>query len=190
MDIFTAIKERRSCRNYASEPIDEETLSKILECATWAPSPANNQPWEFVVITNDEVKAKILDEAEHRKQAVFEASGWNWLNKYRVDFLKQVPAIVAVLGDPKKTGADMFLPEGNVAYQHACAAAIQNMMLAAHAFGLGTLWFTLFDKNAVREILGVGEEKDPLALICMGKPGGDPLQTPRKSLEKKATFMK
>lgn len=190
MDILTAIKGRRSCRSYSTEPIDEEILTQILECATWAPSPANNQPWEFIVITNDEVKTRIFEEANHRKQLLFEASGWKWLNKYQVDFLKQVPAIVAVLGDPKKTGADMFLAEGSVGYQHACAAAIQNMMLAAHSFGLGSLWFTLFDKNAVREILGVTEERDPLALICLGKPAGEPLQTPRKSVEKKASFIK
>jgi nitroreductase len=121
---------------------------------------------------------------------LFEASGWKWLNKYQVDFLKKVPAIVAVVGNPKGTGADMFLPDGNVAYQHACAAAIQNMMLAAHSFGLGSLWFTLFDRKAVREILGVSEEKDPLALICLGKPDADPLQVPRKSVEKKVSFMK
>lgn len=190
MDILTAIRERRSCRSYSPQPIEEETMTKILECATWAPSPANNQPWEFIVITSPEVKGRIFEEANHRKKLLFEQSGWKWLNKYQVDFLKEVPTIVAVLGDPKKTGADMFLAEGGVGYQHACAAAIQNMMLAAHSFGIGSLWFTLFDKTALREILGIGEDRDPLALVCLGKPAAEPIQTPRKSLEIKSCYLK
>ena len=52
MDIFTAIKERRSCRNFMPDPVSDEVLEKILEAGTWAPSAANNQPWEFIVVTN------------------------------------------------------------------------------------------------------------------------------------------
>ena len=64
MDVFTAIKERRSCRNFSSEPVSEEALERILEAANWAPSPLNSQPWEFIVVTNKKVKAKIFSEAE------------------------------------------------------------------------------------------------------------------------------
>lgn len=190
MDIFTAIRERRSCRAYSSEPIGDEMMEKLLEAAIWAPSPANNQPWEFIVITNEEVKSKIFDEAEFRRRVLFEKSGWKWVNRYNVGFLKEAPAIIAVIGDPKKTGADMFLAEGGTAYQHACAAAIQNINLAAHALGLGTLWFTLYDKDAVREILEVGPEKEVIALLCVGRPSGEPMQTPRKGVQEKTTYLK
>lgn len=190
MDIFTAIRERRSCRSYLPEPIGQETMDKLLEAAIWAPSPANNQPWEFVVITSEEIKSKIFDEAEFRRKILFEKSGWKWVNRYNVGFLKEAPVIIAVIGDPKKTGADMFLAEGGTAYQHACSAAIQNLNLAAHALGLGTLWFTLFDKDVVQEILGVDPEKDLLALLCVGKPGGEPMQTPRKGVQEKTTYLK
>ncbi len=191
MDLFTAIKERRSCRSYLPDAVDDETIDRILEAAVWAPSPANNQPWEFVVITGAEAKEKIFSEAEFRKKELFEKSGWKWMDKYRVDFLKQTPLIIAVIGDPQKTGADMFAEEGRgLAYQHACAAAIQNMLLAAHALGLAGLWFTLFDKTAMRQILGVDSEKDPIALICLGKPGAEPLQTPRKDPKGRTTYMR
>jgi 5,6-dimethylbenzimidazole synthase len=190
MELLEAIKERRSCRNFLPDSIDDDTILQLLEAAVRAPSPANNQPWEFVVVTSADVRAKIFSEADHRKKILFEKSGWKWVDHYDVGFLKDAPVIVAVVGDPKKTGADMFLAEGGAAYQHACAAAIQNMLLTAHSLGLGGLWFTLFDKDAVREILGIAAEKDPLALICLGKPGGESLQTPRKSLEKKAVFIK
>lgn len=190
MELSTAIKERRSCRVYLPEPIPEETIQKILEAGIWAPSPANNQGWEFIVITGDDVKARIHAESVERKQFLFEKSGWKWMSKYDVGFLKDAPAIVCVVGDPKKTGADMFLEEGNQGYLMACSAAIQNMLLAAHSLGLGSLWFTLFDKGVLREILGIDPEKDPIALVLLGKPGGDPLPTPRKEIEKKATFMR
>ncbi|RLB05568.1 MAG: nitroreductase [Deltaproteobacteria bacterium] len=190
MDVFTAIKERRSCRNFSSEPVSEEALERILEAANWAPSPLNSQPWEFIVVTNKEVKAKIFSEAERCRKWVFEKSGWKWLEPYRVDFLQSAPVIVAVVGDPAKTGVDMFLEEGGVGYQHACAAAIQNMHLAAYALGLGSLWFTFFDKKALREILGIDPGKTPLALICIGKAKGELLSTPRKDVREKITYIR
>jgi nitroreductase len=173
-----------------SEPIDESTIEQILQAATSAPSPANNQPWEFVVITNQEVKARIYAEAEERRKGLFQKSGWKWVDRYNVEFLKQVPVIVCVTGDPQKTGADMFLEGGGVAYQHACAAAIQNMLVTAHSLGLGSLWFTLFEKDAIRKILDIAPEKDPLALICIGKPRGEPFVTSRKALAEKVKYLR
>jgi nitroreductase len=84
----------------------------------------------------------------------------------------------------------MFMEDGSMGYQAACAAAIQNMNLAAHALGLSSLWFTLFDKKALREILGVVPEKTPLALICLGKPERSPAPTPRKDIKEKAIYIR
>ncbi len=61
MDVLTAIKERRSCRKFSPDPVDDEQIQTILEAAVCAPSPLNAQPWEFVVITSDAVKEKIAD---------------------------------------------------------------------------------------------------------------------------------
>jgi 5,6-dimethylbenzimidazole synthase len=188
VDLRTAITERRSCRNYLSDALSKETIEQLLEAAAWAPSPANNQPWEFIVITSPEIKGKIFAEADTRRQILYEKSGWKWLNRYEVSFLKEVPVILAVVGDPKKSGADMFLKDGGTAYQHACAAAIQNILLTAHSLSLGSLWFTLFEKDALREILSIDSEKDPVALICVGKPAGEPFQTPRKTVQEKTTY--
>jgi len=190
MDIFEAIKERRSCRKFLPESISEEVIEKILVAATWAPSPLNAQPWEFIVVTNKEIKEKIFSEADRCRKWAIEKSGWKWLEKYRLNFLKTAPVIVAVVGDPKKTGMDMFQEEGGVGYQHACAAAIQNMHLASHALGLGSLWFTLFDKKPMREILGAVPEKTPLGLVCIGKTDGESPQTARKDVKEKTTFIR
>lgn len=188
MDLRTAITERRSCRNYLPDAISKETIEQLLEAAIWAPSPVNNQPWEFIVITGPELKAKIFAEAETRRKVLYEKSGWKWLNRYEVGFLKEVPVILAVVGDPKKTGADMFLKDGGVAYKLACAAAIQNILLTAHSLGLGSLWFTLFEKDALMEILSIEPERDPVALICVGKPAGEPFKTSRKTVQEKTTY--
>jgi nitroreductase len=59
MDVFTAIRERRSCRNFLPDLVDEDAIEKILEAAIWAPSPLNMQGWKFIVITNQEIKEKI-----------------------------------------------------------------------------------------------------------------------------------
>ena len=98
--------------------------------------------------------------------------------------------MVVVVGDPRKTGVDQFQEEGTMGYLQACAAAIQNMNLAAHALGLGTLWFTFFDKNPLREILSIDAGKMPLAVVCLGKPAGDPMKAGRKDLEKKTTYVR
>ena len=65
-------------------------------------------------------------------------------------------------------------------YQLACAAAIQNMMLAAHALDLGSLFFTLFEKSHIRRILDISDEKTPVALVCIGKPKEPQEPVPRK----------
>ncbi len=190
MDLFTAIRERRSCRHFQPESIDETTIEKLLEAAIWAPSPLNSQPWEFIVITRPEIKEKIFLEGDRCRNWALEKTGWKWLGAYTLDFLKSAPVIIAVIGDPKKTGVDMYLEEGFMGYQAACAAAIQNMHLAAHALGLGSLWFTLFDKKVLREILGIVPEKVPLALVCLGKPATPPSPTPRKELKEKVTHIR
>jgi nitroreductase len=136
------------------------------------------------------MKEKVFNEAERCRLWGLEKSGWKWLGKYGVGFVKSAPVLIAVIGDSRKTGLDMFLDEGGVGYQHACAAAIQNMNLAAHALGLGSLWFTLFDKGPMREILGVGAERTPLAVLCIGKPEGEPMAAGRKQFSEKTTYVR
>jgi nitroreductase len=180
MDLYTAIKERRSCRSFLPTSVADDAIERLLEAATWAPSPMNAQPWEFIVITNQEVKEKIHREADERREFLLEKSGWKWLGRYQVDFILSAPVIIAIVGNPDKTGADRFLEGGGMGYQHACSAAIQNMLLTAHAIGLGSLWFTLFDFERLREILGIDPGKVPLALVCIGNAVEPPVQTGRR----------
>jgi len=189
MDILTAIKERRSCRSFSDEPIDTASVDEILDAATWAPSPLNAQPWRFTVITANEVKDSIIAEAKKSRETAIDKSGWGWLGKYSVAFLKSVPVIIAVSGDPKKSGVDQFMEGGPKAYEHACAAAVQNMMLTAHALGLGSLWFTMFDREKLAEILDLEPAVVPIALVCIGKPAADAPPVPRKGFADRTVYL-
>jgi 5,6-dimethylbenzimidazole synthase len=189
MDVFTAIKGRRSCRKFRPDMVSDGDIEKILEAASWAPSPANNQPWEFIVVTDTNIKLRIHAEAVRCKNFLFEKSGWKWLGRYEQDFIRDAPVIIAIIGDPQKTGADMFLEGGGLGYQEGCAAAIQNMLLAAHALGLGALWYTMFHKTAVQDILSIEPAKNLIALIIIGRPAGDLLNTQRIHFKNKTRYL-
>lgn len=190
MDLFDVIKARRSCRSFLGEPLAEEVIEKIIEAGTWAPSPLNAQPWEFIVVTNPEMRGKLYEEGERCRRWALESSGWKWLDKYRVEFLKDAPALVVIVGDPKKTGVDQFLEDGSMGYQYACAAAVQNMMLAAQALGIGSLWYTLYDKKRTGEALGAQPEKKVLSILCLGKPAGEVPPVARKPARDRITYIR
>ena len=189
MELFAAMDQRQSCRDFLDEPIEKEVIEKIIGAGIMAPSPLNTQPWDFMVITNNAMKEEICHGAETCKAAAIESSGWKWLETYSVRFLSTTPVIIVVTGDKTKSGTDTFSQEGPVAYQHACAAAIQNMLLASHALGLGSLWFTLFDKESVKALLNIDDNKVPLAFVCLGKPAKVSAKTPRKPMAKKTVFI-
>ncbi|WP_319525467.1 nitroreductase family protein [uncultured Desulfosarcina sp.] len=189
MDLFSAIETRTSCRQFLPDPIEKSTIEKIISAGIRAPSPLNTQPWQFIVITDAKRKQAIHAEAEHCRAWAMEESGWKWLGKYRMDFLLQAPVLIAVVGDPKGSGMDMFQEDGPVGYLLACAAAVQNMLLAAHALGLGSLFFTLYDKGRLRSILDIPENRTPVAIVCIGKADGTQQPVPRKAVGEKTVFL-
>jgi len=189
MEVFAAMEQRQSCRDFLEDPIEKEVIEKIIKAGIMAASPLNSLTWDFIVVTNDKMKEQICLGSETSKAAAIESSGWKWLETYSVRFLATTPVIIVVTGDKTKSGVDMFSKEGAVDYQYACAAAIQNMLLASHALGLGSVWFSFFDKNAVKKLLNIDENKIPLAFVCLGKSAKVSGKTPRKSVEKKTVFI-
>ena len=189
MELFEAINLRQSCREFLDEDIEKDHIKKIIEAGIMAPSPLNSQPWDFIVITSDKMKEQICEGAQRCKEKSIVSSGWKWLEKYSVQFLRTTPVIIVVTGDKTKSGVDIFNEDGPMAYQHACAAAIQNMLLASHALGLGSVWFTLFDKESIKELLNIDDNKVPLAFVCLGKPAKKEAKAPRKPMGKKTVFI-
>lgn len=188
MECFDALLGRRSCRNYKSDQVEKEKITKMLEAAIYAPSPANKQPWEFIVVNNPEYNKKIKELGERTRSKLAERSGWKWMPTFNIDFLVQAPTLIVVIGDPAKNGAEQFLDEPSAGYIASCSCAIQNMMVAAHAQGLGTLWWSLFEKKEIRDVFGISADKDPIGIVCVGYPERVGTAPPRKGLAEKVRY--
>jgi len=115
MDALEAIHTRRSVRQYTDKPIDDETIQQLLAAAMSAPSAANEQPWEFVVITDRE----MLD-------AIPTFSPF-------ASMVKRAPLGITVCADTRNVIVPRF-------WVQDCSAATQNLLIAAHALGLGAVW--------------------------------------------------
>jgi len=148
MDVMEGIYTRRSVRQFTGEPLPRETLLKIMKAGTWAPSGLNNQPWRFVL---------IRDEAVRRKLASFTTYGTTIMN---------APACIAVFADRVRMYHD-------VKDHQAIGACIENMLLAAHALGVGAVWLGEILKNAgaVRSLFELPESLELMAVVACGYPG-------------------
>jgi 5,6-dimethylbenzimidazole synthase len=179
MEFKVVVKSRRSCRAFEPDPVAEDQLAAIMEAGQWAPSPMNALPWEYIIVTDAEVKAQIRKVSEAARQAVLDGGGPGFAAKYDMGFLEQAPALIAVVFDPSKKGLGDFFNQKDGALQ-AASACVQNMMLAATEYGLGTLWFTWFDPQEMKAALNVPQNLEIAALIPIGKPKGETKAPPRK----------
>ena len=179
MELWQAITQRRSVRNFTDQSVEQEDLERILLAGTWAPSPLHQQPWCFLVIDDAGVKAKVLAEGRKAGQAVLDAGGPDWVKKYDFSLLECAPVLLAVFYNPKKGGLGPYFNQGLGAHDAACAA-IQNMMLIAHELGLGTVWFTFYDPAGMCAALGAPEGWELAGILPLGHPAGEVKSPPRK----------
>ena len=179
MEFKAVVKSRRSCRTFEPDPVTENQLAVIMEAGQWAPSPMNALPWEYIIVTDAEVKAQIRKVSEAARQAVLDGGGPGFAAKYDMGFLEQAPVLVAVVFDPSKKGLGDFFNQKDGALQ-AASACVQNMMLAAAEYGLGTLWFTWFDPQKMKAALNIPQNLEIAALIPIGRPKGEIKAPPRK----------
>lgn len=149
MDVFEAIYTRRSIRRYSEKEINSEIVNKIIHAGMYAPSAVNKQPWHFIVFDKPETKNAIME--IHRSSLMLEDA-----NK-----------AIAVCFDENLQHADGF---GLL----DCSAAIQNMLLAAHALELGACWIGIFPRAArmegLKKIFKLPANIIPLAVISLGYP--------------------
>ncbi len=165
MEFIELAKSRYSSRKYQDKEIEEEKLLQVLEAGRIAPSAANKQPWEFIVIREKENLEKIC-------------------GTYQRDWIRAAPAVIAICGDHKQAW------HGSDEKDHTdidIAIAVDHMTLAASDLGLGTCWVCAFDKELCAEILGLPEHIEPIVLLPLGYPAdqGDPNRhnSQRKPLE-------
>lgn len=159
MDLLEGIYTRRSIRSFTNEPVRRELLLEIIKAGTWAPSGLNNQPWRFVIARDQKVRRELSQ-----------------LTKYH-RIIEQAPAAIAVFAD-----RDVMYHE--VKDHQAIGACIQNMLLAAHALGLGAVWLGEILKNAdrVRELLGVPETMELMAVVAIGHPSEKERRSQRREV--------
>lgn len=175
-ELFDAIKNRRSIRKYQSKPIPQNLIEEILVATNWAPSAHNAQPWRFIILDDPAVKRALSKDMAQSWVADMSKDGVKiGKDVYEVRVERFASAPVAILACStmdsmyKQPDAEREKVERDLAMQ-SLGAAMQNLLLAAYAKGLGACWFCApaFCKAIVRGTLGIPKEVEPQALILMG----------------------
>lgn len=149
MELYQGILSRRSIRKYVQKPISDEIIEKLLRAAMAAPSAGNCQPWRFIVLTDHKVMDRIPVFHPHAKM------------------LEQAAAAIVVCWNKDEELADGYgIQDGS--------AAMQNILLAAHALGLGAVWLGIFPRQHrienLRALLNLPENIMPLGIASLGYP--------------------
>jgi nitroreductase len=178
VELMKAIKGRRSIRRYKSQPVDDKTLNTILEAARQAPSWANTQCWRFVVVRDSKLKNRLADTAIEVTTGKPNRGG---------EAMRVTPVAIVACAEMRKAGYYKKEPGGPVTdkgdwYMYDVALAMQNLTLAAHALGLGTVHIGAFDAIKVAEILGVPQGYAVVAMTPLGYPDESPEARTRKEL--------
>ncbi len=142
MDAIEALRTRRSIRSYEDKPVPRDFIEQIVDCGRLAATARNEQPWEFVAVTDAETRARIAAAAVHGKH------------------IAQAPVCIVVLG---RSAADYYVTDGS--------AATQNILVAAQALGLGTCWVAGDRKpyaGAICEIIGAPDSYGLVSLVSVG----------------------
>lgn len=175
MEVLEAIKTRRSIRKYKATPIDDKTIQLVLEAARWAPSWKNTQCWRFIVVRDSNIKAELA-------QALGKVSD---APNPSTDAIRNAPVVIVACAELGKSGYDkgeLATDKGDYWYMFDVALAMQNLALAAHSLGLGTVHIGLFDAKKVASILEVPPGFCVVAITPLGYPDQEPKTSPRREL--------
>lgn len=178
---FDLVRRQRACRRFSTDPVDDDTVAAVLEAATYAPSAENTQPWEFVVVRDREARRRI---AEVMRRA-WEGGGREFARQHLDErILADVDAGVAggfeaapvhvVVGADTDRCIEVAIPE-------SIFPALQNLLLAATALGLGSALTTMatYLGDDLRTIVALPDPVRPMAVVPLGHPAR-PLGPPRR----------
>lgn len=173
--IHRVIQARRDIRRFSSEPIPPEILKRILGAAHFAPSVGFMQPWNFILITSEEIRRKIKDSftETNRREAekIQDEARQKLYCGLKLEGIMESPLNIAVTCDSRR-GAPFVLgrsplPETDV---FSTCLAIENLWLAARAEGIGIGWVSILDHDAARKLLGMPDGVRLVAYLCAGYP--------------------
>jgi nitroreductase len=161
MEFYEVISNRRSIRAYKKDPVEDSKLSRILNAARLAPTAANRQPYSLIVVKDEETRQRLKD-------------------AYSQEWFFTAPVIVCACALPD----DAWKRNDGKGYVDVdVAIAMDHLILAASAEGLGTCWIAAFKPEVVREVLNIPDNMEPLVLTPLGYPETIPEPTFRKPLE-------
>jgi len=193
LNLLDIIKDRRSVKEYSSREVSKEVLFRILEASRWAPSAHNAQPWRFIVIIDSALKQKLSEDMARRWNKDLSKNGVpkehrESLIKASVELFGNAPVVIVACSTME--GMEEYPDDRRKKIEYvmavqSVAAAIENILLAAHGEGLGSCWFCapLFCQDVVRKTLKIPKHVDPQALITLGYPANKLNPPPRKALE-------
>jgi len=168
--VYRAIAERRDMRHFSGGSVAPQLLARLLEAAHQAPSVGLMQPWRFIRISDRQLRGQIQAQVEEERIRTAEALGersddFMTLKVEGINDCAEV--LVAALMDDREKHifGRRTLPEMDMA---SLSCAIQNMWLAARAEGLGMGWVSLFDPQALADLLQMPSGSKPLAILCLG----------------------
>ncbi len=181
METLEAIRTRRSVRRFLDRPVEPGKLRAVLDAARMAPSWANLQCWRFVVVQDAEARARI---SELSYVAEFFATAGYKSNPAQKG-LAQAPVVIVACADPGRSGT----LRDQQYYMSDLGIAAQNLMLAAHAVGLGTVFVGVFEEEGLSELLGIPAGIRIVGLFPLGYPQ-DPGKAgpPRKALDEIVSY--
>jgi nitroreductase len=168
MDLMEAIKGRRSIRKYKPDPVPEEVFRTLIEAVRWAPSWANTQCWEIIVVKDPKIKSELATALSKGNPAL--------------SSMTDAPLVLVLCG---KKGISGFY-KGQAAtvkgdwLMFDTGIAMQTLCLTAHSLGLGTVVVGLFDHKKVEEILGVSQNAEVVAMTPLGYPAVEGTTPKRK----------
>ncbi len=182
MDVFSAIKKRRSIRKFKRKPVEKKTIERLLELTTQAPSGKNLQPWRMVVLTGKEkekLQEILLASVERLEQEGIKTGSCR--NSIRA--MKQAPVLIIFYNARPVYPGDLSSPNRytwSVDIQ-SIGGAIQTMILAATGMGLGTLWICdiFYGEKDISSWLGI--EHEMVGAVALGYADEEPEPRPRKS---------
>ena len=166
MTVFEAIQQRKSIRNYLSEPVEKEKLNQVLEAGRLAPSARNQQNWHFFAITDSLTRQKLSDACCGQRQVA------------------QAPVALVICA----TQPIREMNCGHPAETIDCSIALSFMILEAAELGLGTCWLGAFHADEVKKVLDLPQSYTVIAVSPLGYPAQIPNPQPRKSKEEVITI--
>ncbi len=191
LSLLELMKTRRSIRRFKPDVVPKECANMILEAARWAPSAGNRQPWRFIIVKEADVREKIggiyqkMREADLKGVPADSPFYKAVSERIKADFYKNIftsaSLLIVVCADPKESF-------GYRTYPMDCAVAVQNMLLLAHALGLGSTYIDFYrpeHKQELKQLKDLLEIPDDIALraiLPLGYPDENPVPPPRKDL--------